>query len=106
MREKPSSIRVTEIRGEIARYRVASAENPSFPHLVDLLENNGNGECDCRDFITRCNPNWKRLKHTVEYGWPGHPNPDRTICKHIHVARKKFTQEILKELSRQHRHPS
>jgi len=103
MKLKKRIIKVTQIHGELGRCHVESWDEPKYPHLVDLLENDGNGECDCLDFTTRCLPNLRQSRKTVEYGQPGHPNPDRTRCKHIHVSIQKFTNEILQALSRQER---
>lgn len=103
MPQAKDTIKVKPIPGEALRYQVESWQASKYPHVVDLMENNGNGSCDCKDFLTRCEPNYKEERKIVEYGFPGNPNPKRTRCKHIHVAVKKFANDTLKEISKQQR---
>ena len=46
-------------------------------HLVDLLGENGNGECSCKDFQIRRRPKLRE----------GHASSRFTRCKHIDLAR-------------------
>lgn len=100
MPKAKETIKVEPIHGEPLRYRVESWGQPQFPHVVDLMEYDGNGCCDCKDFTTRCFPNWKLHAKPIEYGHPSEPNPNRTRCRHIDVAVRKFANDTLKEISR------
>ena len=106
MSSRSGTIHVTAISGEVCRYQVESWQRQGLHHTVDLLEHGGNGECSCKDFATRCHTNLKENggKH-VPYGYPGHPDPDRTQCRHIHVARIKFANDTLKIMAKQHGQP-
>ena len=103
MPEAKDTIKVRIVPEEPLRYHVESWQSSKYPHLVDLMENNGNGSCDCKDFLTRCEPNYKEQKKIVEYGHPGNPYPNRTRCKHIHVAVRKFANDTLRGISKQQR---
>lgn len=97
---KKRTVRVQEIPGEALCYWVESWERPEYQHKVDLTENGGNGACDCKDFCTRCEPNFLKAEGKwTEYGYPGNPDPDRTMCKHIFVARKKFLNTTLRQIA-------
>jgi hypothetical protein len=53
-------------------------------YFVDIWDKEGNGSCSCKDFNTRCLPNWKDNGHQiVDYGTTGRPNPKRTQCRHL-----------------------
>jgi hypothetical protein len=98
---KPNrTVSVSAVHGELMVYRVESWGRPDIYHTVDLLEFDGNGECDCKDFI-KCRSNMKAGHSKVMYGYPGLPDPDRTQCRHIYCARIKFTNDTLATLSRQ-----
>jgi len=68
---------VEPIIGEAMRFWVESSDD--YPHLVDMNEYKGNGECSCNDF------KYKKLKRYKENGKQivryGHANTTR--CKHI-----------------------
>lgn len=99
---KKRTVKVQEIPGEPLAYWVESWAQPEFQHKVDLTENGGNGFCDCKDFCTRCQPNFDNNGgRWVEYGYPGHPDPERTQCRHIFVARKKFLNTTLRQIAEQ-----
>lgn len=94
------TVKVRAIPGEAMRYQVESWQRPDLFHVVDLSNHGGNGECDCRDFLTRCEPNLKSNGgRWVHYGFPGQPNPDRTQCRHIYCARIKFTDDTLRGIA-------
>jgi hypothetical protein len=96
-----NTVRVQAIPGEQFRYRVESWEDPAHPHTVDLMEHDGNGECDCLDFVTRCSPNiTKHGGKIIPYGRPGKPNPERTQCRHIFAALMKDAPELYRRISR------
>ena len=95
-----TTLKVKEIDGEIGRYHVESHSEGQMPYLVDLLANDGIGQCSCIDFQTRCWPNYKANAVEVPYGVHGRPNRSRTECKHLHVVRKKFYKDIIRELIR------
>jgi len=99
MPEKPTSIKVRPIEGELGRFHVVSASS-NKPHLVDLLAYAGQGQCSCTDWTTRCRPNQKTKEgRWIDYGIKGMPNPNRTECKHVHVARRYFLKEVLQGLA-------
>lgn len=96
---KNKTVKVQEIAGEPLCYWVESWEKPEFQHKVDLLENDGNGACDCRDYTIRCEPNYVKSNKPIQYGYPGNPNPKRTQCRHIYVARIKFVNTTLRQIA-------
>jgi hypothetical protein len=104
MADKPSTIRVKPIPGELGRFEVASASGGK-PYLVDLFLHNGHGQCSCTDWGTRVNPNIKaNPKAWIPYkGWNGKPDPLRSECRHISGARRYFLREILQGFARSHR---
>jgi hypothetical protein len=94
------TVKVQEIEGEPMRFRVESWEDPRLYHVVDLSERGGAGECDCRDFTTTCTRNWKdNGGKWVHYGFPGQPDPERVMCRHIYCARVKFTDTTLRAIA-------
>lgn len=98
------TIRVQAIQGESFRYHVESWEDPKHPHLVDLLELDGNGQCCCWDFRKACSDNIK--KHgakIIPYGHPGKPNADRTQCRHIWAALNTDSPKLYRRISRDSR---
>jgi hypothetical protein len=100
MPKSTGTIKVKSIPGEPMRFYVESWTNPSEPHLVDLSEHGGRGECSCTDWEILCQCNFKRHGKWIEYwGVNGKPNPDRTMCKHVHVTRVHVLNAHLKEQS-------
>jgi hypothetical protein len=96
---------VTPIPGEAGRY-YSSAEVSDERYIVDLLADNGNGECGCIDYSIRCRTNLLESDgEFVDYInlVTCEKNPGRTICKHIHKARSHYTQATLSYLSCLHR---
>lgn len=94
------TVKVRAVPGEAMRYQVESWQRPDLFHVVDLLENDGNGACCCRDFLTRCEPSFRANGgKIVEYGYPGTPDPARTRCRHIHVCVKKFANDLLRHMA-------
>ena len=76
------------------RYRVESWNDPANPHTVDLSEAGGMGICSCRDCQTTVARNRKRFPGKwVFYGTPDKPNRDRTLCRHIEAAHKRFSSD-------------
>lgn len=104
MADKPTTIRVQPIPGELGRFHVASASGGK-PYLVDLFLHNGHGQCACTDWGTRVYPNVKAdpSKWIPYLGWNGKPNPLRSECRHIAGARRYFLREILQGFARTHR---
>jgi hypothetical protein len=73
-------------------------------HFVDIWAYEGNGSCGCKDFNTRCLPNWKKNGHqVVDYGTTARPSPKRTHCKHLKLIKWKWCNKICAEMYRQHR---
>ncbi len=87
--KNPTKRDVAEIPGEPLRYRVQSLRSRD-PHLVDLTENKGNGECDCADFITRRNI---AIRDGADLF------TDRTMCIHIKEARIHFLNTTLRAMA-------
>jgi hypothetical protein len=86
------TIRVQPIPGEPLRYYVESWSSPSRPHIVDLAENQGNGACSCRDFVTRRQPNIDKLMPLFSR---------ETSCRHVIAARRHFTIHTLTDIARE-----
>jgi hypothetical protein len=94
------TLKVREITGEPCRYTVESHERPQLPHMVDLMAEHGHGQCDCRDFCTVVTRNRKNAPGVwVFYGYPGHPDPLRSQCKHIMMAQRKFMMTSFPRMS-------
>ncbi len=71
-----------EFTGDKGCYFVDSTDNTTR-HKVDILALRGkdmrcNGQCSCRDFETRCSPEWAKSGTIVE-----RDEPNYTRCKHI-----------------------
>jgi hypothetical protein len=86
------TIRVQPIPGEALRFYVESWSSPSRPHIVDLAENQGNGACSCRDFVTRRQPNIDKLMPLFSR---------ETSCRHVIAARRHFTIHTLTDIARE-----
>lgn len=90
MPKSDGTIRVEAIAGEALRYRIESWTTPKTPHLVDLSENQGNGSCSCRDFITRKGPAIREGAQLFTRD---------TSCRHLVAARKHFTIQTLGDIA-------
>ena len=71
-----------EFTGDKGCYFVDSTDSTTR-HKVDILALRGkdmrcNGQCSCRDFETRCSPEWTKSGTIVE-----RDEPNYTRCKHI-----------------------
>ena len=71
-----------EFTGDKGCYFVDSTDSTTR-HKVDILALRGkdmrcNGQCSCRDFETRCSPEWTKSGIIVE-----RDEPNYTRCKHI-----------------------
>lgn len=84
--KKSIPMAVRQIEGEPYRFHVGSSEGREL-YLVDLLENQGNGKCNCMDFQTRRQPCW-------DAGGRGSP----AQCKHIRSARWNLFLQIADEM--------
>ena len=82
---------VTEDGSVVFRYRVESKSDPKGYHLCDLTDRNGHGACDCIDFQTRANPNFKRHGKFIPFA-PGREG--RTECRHLRAAFEHFHQHV------------
>lgn len=78
---------VTPIEGEPGRFHVPSSRPKQVPYLVDLSENQGNGECTCPDFLARRGPAIKEGKPLFTRA---------TSCLHLIHARNYFCIRVLK----------
>lgn len=67
-------------------YEVESESKPGKWYWVNLVENDGGGSCECRDFETRRQPN-------IDKGYPHLEK--RTMCKHVEAAAWHLVKTIL-----------
>ena len=94
-----ADLRAEAILGEHLRYYVHSQTHGDETHVVDLLENDGNGACSCRDFETRRGPNYhKNGKQIVEYAKDekGKVVAGASRCKHINAAVFQYANDMLR----------
>ena len=75
---------VHQIPGEPLRFRVDSDRAGISPYLVDLAENDGWGQCDCKHWQCRVAP-------LVRDG-------ERASCKHVQRARSFLLDKLLKAI--------
>lgn len=87
-------LEVVEI-GERMRFHVRSEEKPSKTYLVDLLSNDGCGECTCRWFATTIGPAIRDGKLTMNGTFPVHPD------KHIQAAREHVMRDVFTHMAKQ-----
>lgn len=78
---------VTPIYGEPFRYHVRSRSGP-HQHLVDLSENGFYGRCDCEAWLFKYAPKVAK----------GIPLDNSLQCHHIKLARRHFTETMLRRL--------
>lgn len=83
------TVRVTEVPGEPMRYTVESWSSDK-PHLVDLAEHGGRGQCSCKSWQCRNGP---VVKAGCKVGDP------RSLCRHVVAARTAFTNTTLAGIS-------
>lgn len=68
------------------QYECASQSDPErLPYHVDILANEGLGECDCWDFKSRRLPRWIRMRALY----------DSFRCKHLRRVRNHVLDQIL-----------
>lgn len=91
MTRAQKTVRVTPIQGEALRYHVQSWSDPQHPHLVDLSEHGGNGECSCKDFATR---RWPAIRDGATLF------TDETSCRHIKAARWYWMKHSLEDAAK------
>lgn len=76
------------IAGEPLRFMVAS-ESGEPPYLVDLGEYNGNGQCACKHFEMRMQPDLER----------GAAPDEKLECKHIKKAVRAFRFRMIEAIN-------
>lgn len=76
-------------------YRVQSDTHPGRFYRIDLLANNGAGQCSCTDYSTRRGP-------ALTSGKPAWTSA--STCKHLRRTAWFFMKQLLKELSIQENH--
>ncbi len=90
------------IHYENGRYKVFSSDKLDSYYLVDLLYNQGNGECACPDFRINCWPMLRRTNNPQGYYIKTKKgvviNKLRTRCKHVEAARIYFLEEIINKI--------
>ena len=97
MPRETRTVRVEAIPGELMRYRVESWSSAKRPHTVDLLANDGAGECSCADWGTRRGP-------AIKAG--GFPGTAPTMCRHVTAARLHFLNRLLREMAQKQAIPT
>jgi hypothetical protein len=88
----PLPLQVDEI-GERCRYYVHSEAKPRNIYVVDLLSNDGIGECTCKWFATTLWPAIRDGKMKIEDTFPVHP------CKHLQAAREHFQRDLYRRMA-------
>jgi len=93
------SLRPEPIRGEPLRYYVHSETVGDETHVVDLTENDGNGNCSCTDFAMRRQPMLRQTGTIVQFerGRDGKIVSNTTECKHISAAKHHLATSVAKE---------
>ena len=109
--------KITPVEGEPCCYYVESSSTSKEAYKVDLLANFGNGECNCKDFEIRRRPNaqpaidWLKMHskdlsieklNMLKDSMPETCKrlyTHQTMCKHIFMARKKWTDDMLQIIS-------
>ena len=86
MKPKKETRLVRPVRGELLTYHVESAHDRQEPHLVDLLANEGAGECSCMDWQTR---RWPLVRDGADIRSP------LIECVHIRAAKRYFMNDII-----------
>ena len=77
-------------------FSVQSATKPNQQYRCDLLANGGYGFCSCVDFGTRRQP-------AIDAGEL--MGTRKVMCKHIHLARRAFLNDLLVTLAHNETHP-
>lgn len=95
MPKDKKTVLVKPLQGQALTYEVESWTNPTKPHIVTLTENDGNGYCTCRDFITRRQP-------AIDNGAKLFTRD--TSCRHVIAARNHFLTHTLRDIA-QRMHP-
>ena len=98
LKEVKATIHVKKVEDHPFWYHVSS-ETHDTPNTVQLDARGGNGECNCHDFTFTCTKNLQKGLSFVDYGEKGKPNPNRTRCKHIKVALKFWSDNLLKQIA-------
>lgn len=97
---KRSGLRIKEAPDPFC-YIVESESNPNAPYYVDLTQRDGHGQCNCKHYQTKANPNYKRHGKFIPYK-RGKQTEGVSECKHIAVARNHYhinvTQPMLAKL--------
>lgn len=73
------------------RYIFQSLSQKGCAHVVDLLENDLNGECSCQHYQYRITP---MIKQGII-----NPESEKARCKHIRIARQLFYEIAIKVVS-------
>lgn len=98
MPRETKTVRVASITGETMRFSVESWTKAQRPHTVDLLSNDGAGECSCKNWITQ---KWPAIRDRI--GCPGTP---ATMCRHVAAARLYFLNRLLRQMAKDHTQPN
>lgn len=88
---------VRPIAGMACCYYVESISRPGDPYVVDLLENEGKGVCNCPDFQSR---RQKRIDAGDEAFTP------TTQCKHLDAAANYWKRTTLQDMARSCKRPN
>lgn len=85
-----------QVEGEALRYWVESSQEDE-PHLVDLLEDRGNGHCSCPHYQIKCRPNYREGGRIINHGYP-----NATRCKHINTAMLFLSDQLIQQAKENH----
>lgn len=77
-------------------FHVESERKPGKAYRVDLIANEGAGQCSCADWNTR---------RTVALRTGGKPWTPPTTCKHQRAARDQFAADLFKAMAESERTP-
>lgn len=91
-------LQVVEI-GERMRFHVRSEAKPISTYLVDLLANDGCGECTCKWFLTTIGPAIREGRLTMKGTFPTHPD------KHIQAAREHVMKQVFTHMAAKETEP-
>lgn len=86
------TVRVQEIPGEPWCFRVESWSTPSQPHRVELLANDGFGECSCTNWGTK---KWPAIRDRLAKV----RGTKLTECRHVEATRIFYWNREMKRLA-------
>lgn len=89
--EELAELRNNVVAESATRYIFQSLSQKGCAHVVDLLENDLNGECSCQHYQYRITP---MIKQGIIKA-----DSEKARCKHMRIARQLFYEIAIKVLS-------